>query len=399
MTTALGAKQSTGSGFRVLLALACVVIIVAGLRAASEFFIPVFLGVFLAVLSLPVLNWLIARKVPRPLAIILTIAVDLLILGGIVYIASGVIPEFQEKRVVYAESLRELTSDFSETMDAQLLRFGGFWARDAATDEGVTAVLGDENIPTFKELFNRYWDSNRIVEAIGGIDVVARITSMATKAFFAMIIMIFILAESGRYTLKVRNVIRVGGPNLRRFQSSSKDMQKYLAIKTAASTATGLLAGLACWAFNVDFPVLWGLVAFMFNYVPAIGSIVAGIPPVILALMESGLLIASVVMVCYLVINITIGNFIEPMLLGNRFGISTVVVILSVMVWGFIWGPVGMFLAVPLTMMVKVMLDNSSDLRWISVLMGKESKELPKLKSRTERSSPEGDLIEGTVES
>jgi len=355
---------------------------------------------FLAVLSMPVLNWLYARRVPRGLAIVLTIAVDLLILGGIVTIASGVIPEFQDKRVVYAENLKNLTSNFSETMDDQLRRFSGFWSRDSENGtegpDGGPTVLEDQNIPTFKELFNRYWDTNRIVAALGGIDVVARFTSLATKAFFALVIMIFILAESGRYGSKVKGVIRSGGPNLRRFQNSSADIQKYLAIKTAASTATGLLAGLSCWLLDVDFPVLWGLVAFLFNYVPAIGSIVAGIPPVILALMESGFWPAFAIMMCYLLINITIGNFIEPMLLGNRFGISTVVVILSVMVWGFIWGPVGMFLAVPLTMVIKVMLDNSSDLRWISVMMGKGGEEKKKLRRRRLR-SPKAPVSDGVT--
>jgi len=117
--------------------------------------------------------------------------------------------------------------------------------------------------------------------------------------------------------------------------------------------------------------VLWGLVAFTFNYIPAIGSILAAIPAVILALILHGVWPALGVLLCYLAINIALGNFLEPMVLGNRFGISTVVVILSVLFWGYVWGPVGMFLAVPLTMMVKVMLDNSNDLRWLSVMMGK----------------------------
>ncbi len=117
--------------------------------------------------------------------------------------------------------------------------------------------------------------------------------------------------------------------------------------------------------------MLWGLVAFLFNYVPAIGSIVAGIPPVLLALILHGFWPAMGVMACYLVINFTIGNFLEPIFMGERFGISIVVVIFSVLFWGFVWGPVGMLLAVPLTMIVKVMLDNSSDFRWISALMSK----------------------------
>lgn len=402
----LAAKKSVGSGMRVLLALACVVVVVAGLKAAAEFFIPVILGLFFAVLSLPVLNWLYARRVPRPLAIVLTIGVDLLVLGGLVFIFSGAVGEFQDKRMDYAENLRNLTYEFSEKMDKQLERLDGFWTLDfeggeekaADSPEGETEVpvpvepvpeedgktVPEANIPTFKELFNRYWDTSRIVDAIGGIDLVNRFTSMAAKAFFALVIMIFLLAESGRYATKVRGVMRVGGPNLRRFQNSSNDLQKYLAIKTGASAVTGILASLACAVFGVDFPVLWGLVAFLFNFVPVIGSIVAAIPPVTLALMESGFLIALAVFGCYLVINVVIGNFLEPMLLGRRFGISTVVVILSVMIWGYIWGPVGMFLAVPLTMVIKVMLDNSSDLRWISVMMGKGGELRPRKRGREE---------------
>ena len=187
--------------------------------------------------------------------------------------------------------------------------------------------------------------------------------------------MIFVLAESGSYAHKVTEVLKVRGPDLNRFRSISQDIQKYLGIKTAASAATGILATFTCVLFKIDFPLLWGLVAFLFNYVPAIGSILAGIPPVVLGLILHGFWPAVGVMACYLIVNVSIGNFLEPMLLGKRFGISTVIVILSVLFWGFIWGPVGMLLAVPLTMLVKVMLDNSSDLCWISALMGKHAPE------------------------
>jgi len=376
---------------RVLLSLACAVIIVAGLKAAAELFIPIMLGLFLAMLSMPILNWLDRRGLPRALAVLTTILVDMLILGGILFLASGVVGEFQDKSGEYAEKLRRQTAQFTETMDGQLDRLGTFWNRageaigddsgespdaesengSGSDDESGDPAFSDATIPTFQELFERYWDTARVVEFIGQTDVVARFTSLTSKAFFALIVMIFVLAESGRYAEKVRDVMHVSGPDLSRFQNSTRDIQKYLGIKTGVSAATGLLALVACVAFRVDFPLLWGLVAFLFNYVPAIGSIVAGIPPVLLALILHGFWPAAGVLTCYVIINVTIGNFVEPMLLGDRFGISTVIVILSVLTWGYIWGPVGMLLAVPLTMVVKVMLDNSSDLRWISALMGK----------------------------
>lgn len=388
-------KQGAGSGIRVLISLACVVLIVTGLKLASSLFIPIMMGLFIALLSMPILNWLDRLGLPRPLAVLMTVITDLLILGGIVFLASGVIGDFNEKSGEYTERLRRQAEEFSVTMDQQLARLENFWRSSGAVDEDGntpdTVTLPDElPLPntgeegvlgaigptmTFRELFNLYWDSSRVMEMLGGFNVVNRFTSLASQTFFALIVMIFVLAESGSYAHKVTEVLKVRGPDLNRFRSISQDIQKYLGIKTAASAATGILATFTCVLFKIDFPLLWGLVAFLFNYVPAIGSILAGIPPVVLGLILHGFWPAVGVMACYLIVNVSIGNFLEPMLLGKRFGISTVIVILSVLFWGFIWGPVGMLLAVPLTMLVKVMLDNSSDLCWISALMGKHAPE------------------------
>ena len=390
-----GKKQGAGSGIRVLISLACFVLIVTGLKLASSLFIPIMMGLFIALLSMPILNWLDRLGLPRPLAVLMTVITDLLILGGIVFLASGVIGDFNEKSGEYTERLRRQAEEFSVTMDQQLARLENFWRSSGAVDEdgntpdtvtlpgelplpntgeeGVLGAIGPTM--TFRELFNLYWDSSRVMEMLGGFNVVNRFTSLASQTFFALIVMIFVLAESGSYAHKVTEVLKVRGPDLNRFRSISQDIQKYLGIKTAASAATGILATFTCVLFKIDFPLLWGLVAFLFNYVPAIGSILAGIPPVVLGLILHGFWPAVGVMACYLIVNMSIGNFLEPMLLGKRFGISTVIVILSVLFWGFIWGPVGMLLAVPLTMLVKVMLDNSSDLRWISALMGKHATE------------------------
>lgn len=390
-----GKKQGAGSGIRVLISLACVVLIVTGLKLASSLFIPIMMGLFIALLSMPILNWLDRLGLPRPLAVLMTVITDLLILGGIVFLASGVIGDFNEKSGEYTERLRRQTEEFSVTMDQQLAQLENFWRSSGAVDEAgntpdTVTLPGELPLPntgeegvlgaigptmTFRELFNLYWDSSRVMEMLGGFNVVNRFTSLASQTFFALIVMIFVLAESGSYAHKVTEVLKVRGPDLNRFRSISQDIQKYLGIKTAASAATGILATFTCVLFKIDFPLLWGLVAFLFNYVPAIGSILAGIPPVVLGLILHGFWPAVGVMACYLIVNVSIGNFLEPMLLGKRFGISTVIVILSVLFWGFIWGPVGMLLAVPLTMLVKVMLDNSSDLRWISALMGKHATE------------------------
>lgn len=373
---ALGIKnEEHNTGLKVLLSLACFVIVVTGLRAAGELFMPVLLGLFLAVLSLPALNWLHRRGIPRPLAILMTVGLNLLILFLIVFIATAATSEFQNEfkgnQQIYAKALQERVASFTEAIDSKLDAVSGFMENSDSAEAKPGDELAGTEIPTLNEWFNENWDSKLVIEWVGATDAVGRLTSIASKSFFVLIIMIFVLAESNRYAEKVKEVIRVRGPDLRRLQNSSRDIQKYLGIKTAVSVVTGILAWLSCLLLKIDFPILWGLVAFLFNYVPAIGSIVASIPPIILALIKGGFWPAAAVLACYLAINITIGNFIEPMLLGDRFGISTVVVILSVLFWGFIWGPVGMFLAVPLTMVVKVMLDNSPDLRWISVMLSK----------------------------
>lgn len=405
MSAAAQGRKQAGSGIRVLLSLASVIVVVAGLRAADSLFIPIMLGFFFALLSLPILNWLDRRGFPRPLAVFTTVLVDLLIIGLIVFLASSVLGDFREKSKGYAERLRDQAATFSVEMDEKFERFSRFWSQpnDGETNgNGVTPVVESESTDngeelkiwediSFKALFDDYWDTNRVVEMVGQFDVFTRFTSLASQSFFALIVMIFVLAESGSYAQKVRDVLNVRGPDLSRFQNTSQDIQKYLGIKTAASFITGVLAMLTCAIFRVEFALLWGLVAFLFNYVPAVGSIVAAIPPLILALIERGFWPAAAVLGCYLVINVTIGNFLEPMLLGERFGISTVIVILSVLFWGFIWGPVGMLLAVPLTMLVKVMLDNSSDLRWISAFMGKGGGVIPAGMETEETGLPEND--------
>ena len=130
---------------------------------------------------------------------------------------------------------------------------------------------------------------------------------------------------------------------------------------------------MATWVIGVDYPVLWGLLAFLLNYIPTLGSIIAAIPPVLLAMVQFGWTWALVVAMVYLAINICIGSLLEPRLMGRRMGLSTLVVFLSMVFWGWVWGPIGMILSVPLTMLLKILLMHSDDLRWVGVLLGSGS--------------------------
>jgi predicted PurR-regulated permease PerM len=149
-------------------------------------------------------------------------------------------------------------------------------------------------------------------------------------------------------------------------------VQTYLGIKTVVSFATGLFIAAWCAVLNLDFPVLLGLVAFMLNYIPTVGSIIAAVPALLLSLILVGTLgHALLVGLGYVVVNTLFGNILEPNLMGRRLGLSTLVVILSLLFWGWLWGPLGALLSVPLTVVVKIWLENTPDLRWVAILLDK----------------------------
>ena len=130
-----------------------------------------------------------------------------------------------------------------------------------------------------------------------------------------------------------------------------------------------MLAWWLCATMNVPFAFLWGVVAFVLNYIPTIGSIVAAIPPILLALLLGSWGDTFIVAAGYIGINFMIGNGIEPIFLGKQFGIATSVVLLSVLLWGWVWGTAGMFLAVPISVLIKLALENSRDLYWIAAII------------------------------
>jgi predicted PurR-regulated permease PerM len=182
--------------------------------------------------------------------------------------------------------------------------------------------------------------------------------------------MIFMLLEAASVPVKARAAIggsgRLDADNMRQ---AVIQVQRYLGLKTLTSLTTGLLIGLWTAILGLDFAVVWGLLAFLLNYIPNIGSIVAAFPAVLLALVQGGIYYAVLVAIGYVVVNVGIGNFIEPWLMGRTLGLSTLVVFLSLVFWGWMWGSVGMLLSVPLTMIIKILLENTDDLQWMAVML------------------------------
>lgn len=337
----MGDTQNTDTGARVLLIIASLVIVIAGLKAAAGVFLPLLIAVFLSMISLPLLNWLQAVRVPKGLAVLITIIVALGVLAAIVVLVGGSIGEFTREAPKYRAKVVNM------------------WA-------GVLAWVQAQGIAVSPGITRELLDPGRAMDMMTG--TLRGVAAVLSNLLIVFLFIVFILFEAAGFPAKVRVAFgeRAG---LERFDKFLDEVQRYLAIKSTVSLITGVVVGTSLWLVGVDFPMLWGGLAFLLNYIPTIGSILAAIPPALLALIQLGPGYSLIVVLIFITVNITLGNLVEPYFMGRRLGLSTLVVILSLVFWGWVWGPVGMLLSVPLTMILKILLENTEDLRWIAVFL------------------------------
>jgi predicted PurR-regulated permease PerM len=193
---------------------------------------------------------------------------------------------------------------------------------------------------------------------------------MMGNTFLIFLIIIFILMEFGSFPVKVK-AIRFGSDESVSYISViTQKLRHYLAIKTLFSLLVGILIYAALLIIGVDYALLWALIAGLMSYIPNIGSIIAAIPAILFALVQLGLSGALWTLGAFLLVNNVLGNFIEPRIMGKGLVLSTLVVFLSLLFWGFILGPIGMFLSVPITMTIKIILEHNENTRWLAILLG-----------------------------
>lgn len=336
----------TANNSNALISAAAVVIIVYGMQAAKVLLVPFLLAVFLAMIAVRPMLWLQQRKVPSVLAALLIVIAMMLVLGlvgGIVGTSIGeftaALPAYQERLTVLVESVGRLIAD----------------------------LLGeDRQIPNLAELIDPGF-------AMGfAATVLNALRDVLTNTFLILFTMVFILLEASTMGTKARAAFGRSAESFEGPKQFLQNLGRYLGIKTVVSMATGVCAWLVTWWIGVDFPLLWGMLAFLFNYVPTIGSIIAAVPAVLLALVQLGIGEAGSTALGFLAINMVFGNFLEPRLMGYGVGISPLIVFIGLILWGWIFGPVGMLLSVPLTMTLKMALESDERTRWIAILIGSE---------------------------
>ncbi|MDX1465739.1 MAG: AI-2E family transporter [Halomonas sp.] len=327
------------------LALAALVVIVAGMRAGSSLLVPLLLSLFIAVVCTAPVQWLNRLGLSLRLSVWLTLVVigGFLSLLGVLLVNSfgtfiEALPGIEQKLYQYylglLDGLAGLglaidTDRLAELLDAE--QFGSW----------IPALLGE-------------------------------VGNLMMQSVVVALLVIFLLFETLNFRDKISRALVNPAPSLRRFSEFSRTLKRYLAVKTLISLATGALIWLACKLLAVEFPLLWAVLAFALNYIPNIGSAIAAVPPVLLLLVspQGGLVDAMLLSAAYLGVNFVMGNIIEPRVMGRALGLSTSVAFLSLVVWGWIFGAVGMLLSVVLTMTLKIALDSHPQTRWIAHLLG-----------------------------
>jgi predicted PurR-regulated permease PerM len=329
-----------------VLTAAALVVLVAGLRFAAPILRPLLLALFLATLSLPLLRWLTARSVRPALAVTATVLANIALLSAFGFAVSGALNGFAKVAPGYLEQLYGMLTGGIESLRERGVDLAD-WFEAARFDPG------------------------QLVDLAGGIlrRSVVQVASAVNFITVVVVALIFLLSEMADFPAKLNLMFGRESSRLRYFEIITADFQRYLRVKTVVSLGTGLLLGLWVWVLGVDFPLLWGLLAFLLNYIPVLGSILAAVPAVLLTLVQLGSGRAALVAAGYLVVNFVVGNLLEPQLMGRRFGLSPLVVFLALVFWAWVLGPLGMILAVPLTMSLKIALDYSERWRWLGQLV------------------------------
>lgn len=330
------------SGQSILLTGACLIIILAGLKNAQQLVVPFFLATFIAILCLPTLKWLERKNIPGFLAVFIVIVLALLFGLVLALLIGTSLRDFTMTLPTYEQQLRQETRALFD------------W-------------LNNYGIPISPKLVLEYFDPSAAMNIAA--NTLSGLGTALTNGFLILLTVIFILLETSSMPEKLKQALPNATSSLENFTRITYTVQRYLAMKTLLSALTGLTITAAMLILHVDYAILWGLLAFLLNYIPNIGSIIAAIPAVLLGLIQHGIFIAMIIAGIYVVVNVVIGNAVEPRFMGNRLGLSPLVVFISLVFWGWILGPVGTLLSVPLTMILKIALEATEEWRWIAVLL------------------------------
>ena len=330
-------------GTPVLIGMAAFVILMAGIIYAKSVINPLLMAFFISSIFVQPIVWLKSRKVPHGVAIVLMIVLILAFYVGIFEMILASLALFLQDAPILEESLKEITSAAKLFIDKQGI--------GSTILDGSHAIAPSKVIQTTTIIFGHLREV---------------LSSEITFIFLT----VFLLAEIEAVFLKIKFLSKNSNLSHDRLSSIGKSIRHYMSIKTFTSLATGILVGICLSLIGMDYPILWGLLAFLLNYIPTIGSIMAAIPAVVISYIQLGMPNTYWTIGVFVVVNLVIGSVLEPRIMGKGLGLSTFIVFFSLIFWGMILGPVGMFLSIPITMTLKIILENFPETKWVAIILG-----------------------------
>ena len=328
---------------RVLFVMTCLIVTLAGIKAASPILVPFLLSIFIAIITNPIVKTLVNYKVPRGLAVFSVLGILVIFGLSLAGIVGQSFNDFSNSLPIYQE---KLTGEFT-------------WLANKLADLGIEVNIAQ---------VTQYFDPGVAMSMVGNL--LSGFGSVMANLFLIVLTVIFMLFEAPDVSKKAHIALDDPAMKLKHIDRFLDSVNSYLAIKAVISLFTGLLVATLLWVLNIEYVLLWAVLAFLFNFIPNIGSIIAAVPAVLLAVVIQGPATAGLVALGYVVINTVMGNVVEPRFMGRGLGLSTLVVFLSLIFWGWLLGTVGMLLSVPLTMIVKIALEAHDDSKWLAVLLG-----------------------------
>jgi AI-2 transport protein TqsA len=323
--------------------IAAFIIIIAGVIFAKSIINPFLLALFISIICMQPISWLEKKKTPKWLARFIVIFGLVLLFSGFVFLIGGTLSSFSSNVSKYESTLTTISNSFIHFLNEK-----GF----SIPEDQVANLV----------------QPARILEFTAG--AVNEVVNMMGNTFLIFLIILFVLMEFGSFPVKAKAILTGSGESISYFSTITQKIRHYLGIKTLLCLLVGILIYAALMIIGVEYALLWALIAGLMSYIPNIGSIIAAIPAVLFALVQLGLTGALWTLGSFLLVNNVLGNFVEPRIMGNGLGLSTLVVFLSLLFWGFILGTVGMFLSVPITMTIKIILEHNEKTRWIAILLG-----------------------------
>ncbi|WP_296705677.1 AI-2E family transporter [Algoriphagus sp.] len=319
------------------------IIIIAGVIYANSLVTPMLLALFISIVCAQPIFWLQKRGVSQGFAIVIVFVGILVTFFGFGELIVNSLSSFSDQAPFYEENLTRMMA-------------------------GVTQFFADKGIDISLTQMSKVFDPSRIMGLTAGI--LGQLGGLLGNAFTIFFLVLFLLLELDSISIKVKAIVTGSTDRLKYFNVIGTSIRHYLSIKTFTSLLTGICIWILLAILGVDYGVLWGLLAFLLNYIPNIGSILAAIPAVLFAAIQMGFGGALSTILVFGVVNVLIGNVLEPKIMGKGMGLSTFVVFFALIFWGFILGTVGMFLSVPLTIAIKIMLEQNPDTRGIAIALG-----------------------------